>query len=106
MEELSAEALRLRCLELAIQVAGSDALPVAATFVAFVSGGPAPIAPGTTLLGKVEEYLAKSGLNESMFGMRAIGDPNLVQQMREGRELREKTKARVISFIESNPVHG
>jgi hypothetical protein len=33
------------------------------------------------------------------FGRQAIGDPNLIRQLRQGRQLRPATASRVLSFL-------
>ncbi|MES2782989.1 MAG: hypothetical protein V4657_09350 [Pseudomonadota bacterium] len=38
---------------------------------------------------------------ESTFGRKAVGDWKLVSQLREGRELRRNTLARISAFMDS-----
>ena len=52
-----------------------------------------------TILGKVERYLREHDLPQTKFGRMAVGDPRLVGDLRNGRELRERTRARVEAFM-------
>lgn len=47
----------------------------------------------------VEDFLKKTGMAPSAFGMKSFGDPNLVFGLRLGRECREKTQGKVLNFI-------
>lgn len=49
---------------------------------------------------EVERYLDKRGLSPSAFGDKAAGDPNFVFELRNGREPRRATIAKVRSFME------
>lgn len=40
------------------------------------------------ILGKVERYLREHGLPQTKFGRLAVGDPRLVGDLRNGREMR------------------
>ncbi len=51
------------------------------------------------LLDQIEGYLARTGTKASMFGRLAVGDPRLVQDLREGRRPRRKTQERVRQFL-------
>lgn len=51
------------------------------------------------LLNAVERMLAKHGMPPSTFGRLAVKDPMLVYQLREGRELRSKTRERLLAFM-------
>lgn len=53
-----------------------------------------------TLKARVEDALKVTHLSPSQFGRQAVNDPNLVKDLREGRELRKKTRERVLTFIE------
>ena len=53
---------------------------------------------------RIEAYLKESGLTESDFGRAAINDPNLVRQLREGREPRRRTRERIAAFLDANPL--
>lgn len=55
------------------------------------------------ILGKVERYLRKHSLPATKFGRLAVRDPRLVGDLRNGRELRAKTLARVEAFLAGPP---
>ena len=55
------------------------------------------------ILGKVERYLRKHGVPATKFGRLAVRDPRLVGDLRNGRELRAKTLARVEAFLAQPP---
>jgi predicted transcriptional regulator len=47
----------------------------------------------------VENFLSNKGMSATTFGILANKEPNLVFTLREGRECREETQARVLDFI-------
>lgn len=51
------------------------------------------------VLPHVEAFLATSGMAKTSFGTEAAGDPNLVDDLRNGREPRRKTRERIMRFI-------
>ena len=51
--------------------------------------------PTHKLLDDIERFLKRTQIFPSKFGLMALGDPNLVQDMRKGRELRHSTVVRV-----------
>ena len=51
------------------------------------------------LLCRINHYLALSGLPETKFGRLAVHDPRFVSDLRNGREPRARTVARVEHFI-------
>lgn len=53
------------------------------------------------LLRTIERHLSRTGGTPTRFGRDAIGDPRLVGDLRNGRELRPLTAARVRAFIEA-----
>jgi len=55
------------------------------------------------ILGKVERYLRTHGIPATKFGRLAVRDPRLVGDLRNGRELRAKTLARVEAFLTAPP---
>lgn len=55
------------------------------------------------ILSKVERYLRKHGIPATKFGRLAVRDPRLVGDLRNGRELRAKTRARVEAFLAAPP---
>lgn len=54
-----------------------------------------------TLLNRVERYLRRSGVTAAGFGRASIGDPGLVRDLRNGREPKARTEARILAFIEA-----
>ena len=51
------------------------------------------------LLEQIEAYLAQTRTSPSTFGRVAVGDPRFVKDLREGRQLRSTTEARVKAFL-------
>ncbi len=51
------------------------------------------------VLRKVEKFLRRSDMPETKFGRLAINDPRLVRDLRNGRELRARTEARIEAFL-------
>lgn len=51
------------------------------------------------LLAAIEAHCAKTGIKESTFGTLALGDPNFVRSLKNGREPRRKTVGRAFDFI-------
>lgn len=49
---------------------------------------------------EVEEFIAQNGLTPTAFGKRFAGDPLFVFQLREGREPRSTTRAKVIAAMQ------
>jgi hypothetical protein len=52
------------------------------------------------ILDEVEAFLATSGMAASVFGTKVLRDPSLVLDLRRGRELKLRTRARVRAYIE------
>jgi hypothetical protein len=48
---------------------------------------------------KIERFLRRTSMSASRFGRLALGDPRLVHDLRNGRELRPPTVARVEAFL-------
>lgn len=55
------------------------------------------------LLSEIEAFRADHGMAETTLGMRAVGDPNLVRQIKAGRDLRMSTIQKVRDFISNSP---
>jgi 2,4-dienoyl-CoA reductase-like NADH-dependent reductase (Old Yellow Enzyme family) len=55
----------------------------------------------TDIAAEVERFIARTGLPVTSFGRQAVGDANLVANLRAGRELRRATEARVRTFMAS-----
>lgn len=51
------------------------------------------------LLEQIEAYLAHTRTSPSTFGRVAVGDPRFVKDLREGRQPRSTTEARVKALI-------
>ncbi|MBX3592979.1 hypothetical protein [Sphingomonas sp.] len=56
-----------------------------------------------TILSEVERYMRAHDMPRTKFGRLAVGDPRLVGDMRNGRELRPETHARVKAFLAAPP---
>jgi hypothetical protein len=52
------------------------------------------------LLDRIDRYLRKTQSTPSRLGRDALGDPNFVMNLRDGRRPRQSTLERVIDFIE------
>jgi len=55
--------------------------------------------PTELLLIKIDEFLERTGMGQATFGADSVGDPNLVTDLRCGRELRHRTLLRVEAFM-------
>ena len=49
---------------------------------------------------RVGGFLARTGMSPTTFGMRAVGDPNLMRQIAAGRSPSLRTADRVLGFID------
>lgn len=49
---------------------------------------------------RIELYLRRTRTKPTRFGRESIGDPRLVSDLRNGRELRQKTEARVHAWLD------
>jgi hypothetical protein len=52
------------------------------------------------ILDRIDHYLRSSKCSQSRLGREAVGDPNFVMSLRDGRQPRQSTVDRVIRFIE------
>jgi tRNA-dihydrouridine synthase len=52
-----------------------------------------------TLLYRIERHLKRTGLPASLFGREAMNDPGFVRHLRNGREPRSRTEARVLAYM-------
>ena len=50
----------------------------------------------------VECFLKKNRMSPTMFGIKAAKEPNFVFTLRNGREVREEKKERVLEYIYAN----
>lgn len=53
------------------------------------------------LIERIEAYMRRNKTSPSRFGREAVGDPNFVTNLRDGRQPRRRTVKRVIAFIEA-----
>jgi hypothetical protein len=53
------------------------------------------------LLREVEKFLRESDTPPTRFGRDAVGDPRFVFDLRNGRDPRPRTVARVVAYLES-----
>lgn len=58
------------------------------------------------LLKRIERFLSARKMTPTRFGREAIGDPNLVEQLHHGRELRVATQRRVLDYLDENELGG
>lgn len=54
------------------------------------------------LLLRIERHLRLRRMSPTRFGREAVGDPNLIAQLRDGRELRTATAQRVVDYLDDN----
>lgn len=52
------------------------------------------------ILDRIDRYLRTSKSSPSRLGREAVGDPNFVMNLRDGRRPRQATLDRVLAFIE------
>lgn len=52
------------------------------------------------LLYRIERFLKASRMPPARFGRNALGDPNFVFDLRDGREPRDRTVARVSAYLD------
>jgi hypothetical protein len=52
------------------------------------------------ILDRIDHYLRRSKSSPSRLGRDAVGDPNFVMNLRDGRRPRRATLDRVLAFIE------
>lgn len=52
------------------------------------------------LLMRIERYLRTRRVPPARFGRDAVGDPSFVFDLRDGREPRDKTQARVSAYLD------
>ena len=53
------------------------------------------------MLKEITQFCASAKMSETTFGRRAVNDPRLVGDLRRGRTLSEKTKAKISTFMEN-----
>jgi hypothetical protein len=52
------------------------------------------------ILDRIDRYLRQSRTAPSRLGRDAVGDPNFVMNLRDGRQPRQATLERVLAFID------
>lgn len=52
------------------------------------------------LLLRIERHLRHRRMSPTRFGREAVGDPNLLTQMRDGRELRATTVQKIVDYLD------
>lgn len=53
------------------------------------------------LLPRIEAFLDKHALGETIFGAHAAGDTHLIYDMRDGRKLRRATRRKIEDFMKA-----
>lgn len=54
------------------------------------------------LLTRIEQHLRRHQMTPTRFGREAARDPNLITQLRDGRELRSKTLQKIVAYLDQN----
>ena len=52
------------------------------------------------LLWRIEQYLKERRMPPARFGREAVGDPNFVFDLRDGRVPRDRTAAKVYAYLD------
>jgi hypothetical protein len=55
--------------------------------------------PADDLLRQINEAILSNAMTSTAFGRDAVGDPNMVFQMREGRRIRDVTRQRIVAYL-------
>ena len=53
------------------------------------------------LMRRIQQFLKHAGMSPTRFGREAVGDPRLISDLRNGRELRETTVARIQAWLDA-----
>ena len=53
------------------------------------------------LMRRIERFLKHEQMAPTRFGREAVGDPRLVSDLKNGRELRETTAARILAWLDA-----
>jgi len=56
------------------------------------------------LMRRIKLFLKRGEMAPTRFGREAVGDPRLISDLRNGRELRESTAARIHAWLDSQQV--
>ena len=54
------------------------------------------------LLQRIERHLRARRMTPTRFGRDAVGDPNLIAQLKDGRELRAQTMQRIVDYLDDH----
>jgi hypothetical protein len=52
------------------------------------------------LIRRIERFLLRADMAPTRFGREAVGDPRLISDMKNGRELRDATIARIQAWLD------
>ena len=52
------------------------------------------------LMRRIEKYMEREDMKPTRFGREAVGDPRLIYDIRNGRELRDSTIARIQAWLD------
>jgi hypothetical protein len=58
------------------------------------------------LLQRIERHLRQRRMSPTRFGREAVGDPNLITQLKDGRELRSATVQRILDYLNDHELPG
>ena len=58
------------------------------------------------VLPKIQKFLRRTGMPATKFGRLAVNDPRLVLDLRNGREPRARTVARIEAFLAAQGGHA
>jgi hypothetical protein len=53
------------------------------------------------LMRRIERFLRSADMKPTRFGREAVGDPRLISDMKNGRELRDATIARIQAWLDA-----
>lgn len=53
------------------------------------------------LMRRIERFLQRADMAPTRFGREAVGDPRLISDMKNGRELRDATIARIQAWLDA-----
>ena len=57
------------------------------------------------LIRRIEQFLERANMTPTRFGREAVRDPRLISDMKNGRELRNETIARIQAWLDAQE-HG
>lgn len=53
------------------------------------------------LMRRIELFLRRADMAPTRFGREAVGDPRLISDLKNGRELRDSTAARIVAWLDA-----